>query len=91
MKTRKMMMVVMAVLALVVFASVALAASVTLQGMVISNENGQALDTGDQVYSLKGENLGEMEGKKVSVTGTVEDGDGGTKILVVESIEELSE
>ena len=62
-----------------------------MTGMVEMSEDGPVLNSNGETYLLDGEGADAMEGKNVSVTGTVEDGEGETKVLVIESIEEMAQ
>lgn len=74
------------------FIGMAFAASTVVTGVV--NEDYQIVAENGQVYEVaeteKGDEVVALVGKKVKVTGTVEDDD-GTKVVVVESYEVLKQ
>ena len=75
------------------FAGTAISAnSVTIMGTI--NADGQIVTDNDQVYEIgenkKGDELFELIGKKVKVTGTVAVED-GTKVITVTSYEVIEE
>lgn len=87
---KKRLMVVCALMMVLgmAFASFATAAeSVNVQGKVLVDADGKfVLETADQTYTLDGE-VEEYEGLQVTVTGTVEDGADGGKVLIVDQIQ----
>ncbi|MEW5724165.1 MAG: DUF5818 domain-containing protein [Thermodesulfobacteriota bacterium] len=91
MKTKKMLGIVLCLLALagLLTASLAVAADpVTLTGQVTVDDKGAVLAADDgQSYVLDGDGLDQFNGKKATVTGVVEEKD-GQKVLVVDKIEE---
>ena len=68
------------------------AKSVTIMGTV--NADGQIVTDNDQVYEIgenkKGDELFELVGKKVKVTGTIKEED-GTKVITVNSYKAIEE
>ena len=61
---------------------------VTMTGQVVLEDEAYVLVTADGKYLLDGIDESLVD-KKVTVTGTVEDGEGGEKWLVVETAEEM--
>ena len=75
-------------LSVLCFASAAHAAApVTLTGAVEADGSDLVMTVGEDAYILDGVS-DDMIGKTIKATGTVEDGEGGQKILVVDSAEE---
>jgi hypothetical protein len=76
------------VICLVGIAPAMAADSVT--GTIQQGDNGLVLQADDGEYILAGQDLSDMVGKKIKVTGTIEDSDAG-KTLTVMSFEEVME
>ena len=89
---RKVMLVGAICLALVVgLVGVAPAmASDSVTGTIQAGDSGLVLQAADGNYILAGQDLSDMVGKKIKVTGTIAEGDAG-KTLTVMSFEEVEE
>jgi hypothetical protein len=61
---------------------------ITLQGTVEQSDNGLIINAEDGTYMLSGEDLSNMVGKTVEVTGTVSESDAGKTINVM-SVKEV--
>jgi hypothetical protein len=84
----KLIIGLVTVVCLVGIAPVMAADSVT--GTIQQGDNGLVLQADDGEYILAGQDLSDMVGKKIKVTGTIEDSDAG-KTLTVMSFEEVME
>jgi hypothetical protein len=62
----------------------------SVTGTIEQGDNGLVLQAADGEYILAGQDLSDMVGKKIKVTGTIEDSDAG-KTLTVTSFEEVME
>lgn len=61
---------------------------ITLKGTVEQSDNGLIINAEDGKYMLSGEDLSDMVGKTVEVTGTVSESDAGKTINVM-SVKEV--
>jgi hypothetical protein len=75
-----------------VAAAGAMAAEETLTGTIMKNDSGMIIVSADDGsdYLVKGENLSDMVGKSVKVTGTLSE-EADAKSITVMSMEELKE
>jgi hypothetical protein len=62
----------------------------SVTGTIQQGDNGLVLQADDGEYILAGQDLSDMVGKKIKVTGTIADSDAG-KTLTVMSFEEVME
>ncbi|MDJ0780456.1 MAG: DUF5818 domain-containing protein [Desulfosarcinaceae bacterium] len=62
----------------------------SVTGTIQQGDNGLVLQSPDGEYILAGQDLSDMVGKKIKVTGTIADGEAG-KTLTVMSFEEVQE
>ena len=65
-------------------------ASDSVTGTIEQGDSGLVLQAADGNYILAGQDLSDMVGKKIKVTGTIADGEAG-KTLTVMSFEEVQE
>jgi hypothetical protein len=62
----------------------------SVTGVIAQGDSGLVLQAADGNYILAGQDLSDMVGKKIKVTGTIADGEAG-KTLTVMSFEEVQE
>ena len=62
----------------------------SVTGTIQQGDSGLVLEADDGNYILAGQDLSDMVGKKIKVTGTIADGEAG-KTLTVMSFEEVQE
>lgn len=93
MKRKQLLWKLLAVAAVVgmLFGSMAVAGDErTISGTILENDQGIVLATDDgTTYMVEGEDVADMVGKNVRVTGTLTEGESGKTITII-GIEEIS-
>ena len=89
MKTKKMIFALLAVMMVVMFASAAMADTITITGVVEMTSDGAVINFDGKTFILDGDSVEDWEGKTVKATGEMEEGENGEVYLVVTNVVEL--